>query len=220
MRKTALFIATILACVFVSTAVAWSQCVALTFDDGPNPATTPKLLAILKHEGVKVTFFVVGDNVRQWPDIVRAAYADGHEIGNHTWSHPNLVSLSDADVRSEIARTDAVVKAATGTAPRLIRAPYGSTNLRIERLFYDRPFIGWSVDTLDWMYRNTPRVIRSAVASYKGGIMLMHDIHASTVAAVPAIIAEYKARGARFVTVSEFRSGACAGVRSAKVKIH
>jgi peptidoglycan-N-acetylglucosamine deacetylase len=97
--------------------------VALTFDDGPNPIYTPKILSILKEAGVQATFFLIGRNAERFPDVVRSIYEDGHDIGNHTYSRINADDLSEESVRSEIANTSSVIAGITGHSPVLFRPP-------------------------------------------------------------------------------------------------
>ena len=110
----------------------WSQCrvngpyIAMTFDDGPSATLTPKLLDILKERHMHVTFFLVGENAKAHPEIIKREFAEGHEIGDHSWSHPNLAKMSDEAVRSELDRTKDAIVAAIGQAPTLMRPPYGS----------------------------------------------------------------------------------------------
>ncbi len=187
------------------------NCVALTFDDGPDASLTPQLLTILETKGVKATFFVVGVRAATWPAPVARAAADGFEIGNHSWDHAALPSLGTDAALSEIARTDAIIQKITGKAPAYLRAPYGSISPRIAGLT-ERQFIAWSVDSLDWKGASPTQMINRVVGNLtNGGIVLMHDIHANTIAAVPGIIDGLQARGFRFVTVSEMMSGSCGG---------
>lgn len=179
------------------------QAVALTFDDGPHPELTPLLLDMLAQEGVPASFFVIGSCAARSPDIVRRAFGNGHEIGNHSWSHPFLTRIPALRAADEIARTDALLLGLTGERPNTIRPPYGATNAEVEDLALPRPMLLWDVDTNDWRVRDTPAIERAATAS-GGGIVLMHDIHPTTVAAVPAIIRNFKSRGFRFVTVSTY----------------
>ncbi|WP_340377436.1 polysaccharide deacetylase family protein [Streptomyces sp. SS7] len=178
------------------------KCVALTFDDGPV-ADTQRLLRILKERHVPVTFYLVGKNVQRYPSTVRAAAAAGHQIGNHSWDHADLTRLSRAAVASEVSRTDTAIKQATGKKPTTFRAPYGAQNATV-RAVAARPLVHWSVDTLDWKYRDTARLIRVVKADTRpGDIVLMHDIHRTTVDAVPGIINGLTARGFHFVTVDQ-----------------
>src|SRR2546430_4197491 len=100
--------------------------IAITFDDGPSETLTPKLLDLLAAHHIKATFFVIGENVAEHPEIVTRAAREGHEIGNHSWSHPNFGKMSDDSVRSQLRRTDDAIRGATGSRPTLMRPPYGS----------------------------------------------------------------------------------------------
>jgi peptidoglycan/xylan/chitin deacetylase (PgdA/CDA1 family) len=182
---------------------AGDRTVALTFDDGPHPELTPKLLDILEREKISATFFVIGSCAARSPDIVRRAFDEGHELGNHTWSHPVLTRVSPAQAAEEISRTDALLTDLTGDIPNTLRPPYGAMNDRLSELALPRPLMLWDVDTLDWKTRNTPAVERAATRS-DGGIVLLHDIHPTTIEAVPAIIRDFKSRGYRFVTISSY----------------
>ncbi len=181
--------------------------IALTFDDGPHPVHTPKLLDILKARGVKATFYVIGRSVETYPDIARRIVAEGHEIANHTWSHPSLSKLGAASVKREMDRTTEVIRSVTGVTPKTMRPPYGATNARLNKRLdeeFGMKVIMWSVDPLDWKYRNASRVTSEILNNTQpGGIVLAHDIHPSTVDAMPATIEGLKAKGFRFVTVTE-----------------
>jgi len=178
------------------------RCVALTFDDGPGPYTE-QLLTTLEKYNAHATFFVVGQNATYSADLVRRAAAAGHEIGNHSWSHPSLTKLSDKDVRDQFDRTDQAVAKAAGARPGLVRPPYGALNDTV-RAAAGRPLILWSVDTEDWKYRDSAVVTKAVLDRTKpGDIVLMHDIHQTSVDAVPAILAGLQDRGYRFVTVSQ-----------------
>ncbi|NJP97419.1 polysaccharide deacetylase family protein [Nonomuraea sp. FMUSA5-5] len=182
------------------------KCVALTFDDGPGPYTKT-LLRTLAAYGARATFFVVGQNVTAYPGIVRRAHAAGHEIGNHSWSHPDLSRLPAKSIRSQLARTDRAVEAATGVRPALVRPPYGAFDASVRRQA-KRPLVLWSVDTLDWRYRNSARVARKAIKSVRpGSVILFHDIHPTTVRAIPKVLRTLSKRGYRFVTVSQLFGG-------------
>src|SRR5213079_2638593 len=107
--------------------------VAMTFDDGPSAVLTPKLLDLLAAHHIKATFFVIGENVAEHQEIVARAAKEGHEIGNHSWSHPNFGKMSQESVRSQVQRTDDAIKSATGKRPTLLRPPYGSITEREKR---------------------------------------------------------------------------------------
>jgi peptidoglycan/xylan/chitin deacetylase (PgdA/CDA1 family) len=188
---------------------AVAKCVALTFDDGPLPGTA-KLLDTLAARKARATFFVVGINVAAYPGLVRRAAVEGHEIGNHSWSHTDLGRSSKKKIESEIGRTQEAVRRVTGLPPTLFRPPYGSTDAQVAavaRRHRVAQFI-WSADTFDWRDRNPSVVMRRAVRDARpGGIILMHDIHATTVAAVPRILDRLAAKGYVFVTITELYSG-------------
>lgn len=181
--------------------------VALTFDDGPSAKLTPMLLDILKQRGIHATFFVVGENAAANPDILKREIAEGHEIGNHSWNHPQLTHLSMDGIRSQIERTNAAIRVATGHDPTLLRPPYGATSPMLDRWFaktYGMKIILWEVDPLDWKYRNSAHVQSEILKQTKpGDIILSHDIHATTVAAMPATLDALIAKGYKFVTVSQ-----------------
>jgi peptidoglycan/xylan/chitin deacetylase (PgdA/CDA1 family) len=182
-----------------------ARCVALTFDDGPGSQTTT-LLRMLKDAGARATFFVLGEVVAQRPQALRQFAAAGHEIGDHTWSHPQLPLLTDTAVLSQVTRTADEIESLTGTRPQFVRPPYGALNPRVREVLGqgDWPMILWSVDPQDWKDRNSDTVYHRVIAGTRpGSIVLMHDIHPTTVAAVPRILAELKRRGYTFVTVSE-----------------
>ncbi|MFJ6415276.1 polysaccharide deacetylase family protein [Paeniglutamicibacter sp. NPDC091659] len=178
------------------------KCVALTFDDGPGPKTG-QLLDALKQADAAATFFVVGTNAEVRPKVLARMVAEGHEIGNHTWNHRVLTSLAPDRVAKEIGSVTEVVEDATGSAPTLMRPPYGATNTTVKKAA-GAPVILWDVDTLDWKVRDAKRVVSNALRDTRpGSIVLMHDIHSSTVEAVPAILKGLRAKGYHFVTVSE-----------------
>lgn len=209
------------------------RCVALTFDDGPG-LYTDKLLKALADAGARATFFVLGDVSAARPTALRKIAAGGHEIATHTWDHRALPSLTDAQVRSELTRSADVIEKITGTRPDLMRPPYGSLSSRVVGILGARewPIILWSLDPEDWKDRNADTVYRRVLAGTQPGeIVLLHDIHATTVAAVPRILAALADRGYTFVTVSELynrplidgqvyydRNDAYVGRRAAAVK--
>lgn len=192
--------------------------VAVTFDDGPHATLTPKVLDILARHNAKATFFVLGDRASRNPSILARAVAQGSEIGSHTWNHANLSRSSLSTVKSELDRTAAAIQSATGRAPRIMRPPYGACNSTVLSYIYEQygtPAILWDVDTNDWRKPGVQTVINRAVQGARpGSIILLHDIHSSTVAAVEGIVTGLQARGFTLVTVSELiRMGrAAAGV--------
>jgi peptidoglycan-N-acetylglucosamine deacetylase len=184
--------------------------IAMTFDDGPSPETTPRLLDLLKQRNIKATFFLIGQNAQHNPDLVRRILAEGHEIGNHSWTHPQLSKLSDERVSEEITKTQDTIKNETGFAPTLLRPPYGAITKRqrewIEQK-YGLNIILWSVDPFDWK-RPGGSVIEQRIVSgaQPGAIILSHDIHKQTVDAMPATLQALANKGFKFVTVSQLLS--------------
>jgi peptidoglycan-N-acetylglucosamine deacetylase len=184
--------------------------IALTFDDGPSEKLTPKLLDILAARHIKATFFVIGQNVAEHPEIVKRALKEGHEIGNHSWSHPNLAKMSDESVRRELKKTDDAITEACATRPTLVRPPYGSITPRQKRWIHEEfgyRIILWDVDPLDWK-RPGAKVVTSRIMkeTRNGSIVLSHDIHPGTIESVPETLNELEAKGFKFVTVSELIS--------------
>ena len=180
---------------------------ALTFDDGPHGTLTPRLLDMLAERKVKATFYVIGRNVEACPDIARRIVADGHEIANHTYTHPALSRLPSARVAEELRRTHETVLDVTGIRMTNLRPPYGAFNDEVRRVAFDGhgyDTIMWSVDPLDWKYRNTARVTRELVGgAAPGAVLLCHDIHKTTIAAIPPTLDQLLARNFQFVTVAE-----------------
>lgn len=183
-----------------------AKCVSLTFDDGPGPYTA-RLLDTLKARGARATFFMLGENVHAHRDVVRRMAMEGHEVANHSWSHPDLTTLPAAEVRSQIRRTQQAIKDASGVAPTLTRPPYGATNEQVGRAV-GMPLIMWSVDTLDWRHRSAARDARVGIKEpERGGVVLYHDIHKPTVDAIPEVVDGLKKRGFTLVTVTELFQG-------------
>jgi peptidoglycan/xylan/chitin deacetylase (PgdA/CDA1 family) len=179
----------------------------MTFDDGPSAKLTPKLLDLLAAHHIKATFFVIGENVAEHPEIVARAAREGHEIGNHSWSHPNLARMSEDGVRGQLRRTDDAIKNATGERPTLMRPPYGSLTAREKHWIHDEfgyRVILWDVDPDDWK-RPGPAVVRNRILkeTRPGSIVLSHDIHPGTIEAMPSTLDALEAKGFKFVTVSE-----------------
>lgn len=181
--------------------------IAMTFDDGPHPTNTPRLLDILKQRNVKATFYVVGDNARRYPHILRRMIAEGHEIGNHTTSHGYLTKMSHDQVRRDLSVAHQAIVSATGVPPRTLRPPYGATNTGLKNFIkseFGYPSIMWSVDPQDWKRPGVSVVTSRLVSGARpGGILLAHDIHPPTIDAMPATLDQLIAKGYRFVTVTQ-----------------
>jgi peptidoglycan/xylan/chitin deacetylase (PgdA/CDA1 family) len=181
--------------------------IAMTFDDGPSPETTPRLLDILKQRNIKATFFMIGQNAERNPAIVKRILAEGHEIGNHSWTHPQLSKLSDDRVTEEINKTQNAIKDASGYTPVILRPPYGAITAR-QKEWIEKQFglsvIIWSVDPFDWKRPGASVIEQRILAGARpGAIVLSHDIHKQTVDAMPATLDALAAKGFKFVTVSQ-----------------
>lgn len=177
--------------------------VALTFDDGPYRPVTNQILDVLKKYDSRATFFVVGSRVSTYGDCIKRAVSLDCEIGNHTYNHTTLTSVSDARVRMEIADANAAIRRYAGTGASLVRAPGGSVNKRVMSLV-PYPFINWSVDTKDWSHRSTSKTVQSIKNNVKdGSIVLMHDLYYSTGDATEIIVPWLVKQGYQLVTVSE-----------------
>jgi peptidoglycan/xylan/chitin deacetylase (PgdA/CDA1 family) len=191
--------------------------IAITFDDGPHATLTPKLLDMLAARRLKATFFIIGQNGAEYPDIMKRIVREGHELANHSWSHPNLAKMSDDAVRAQMQKTDEVIQAAAGKRTTLMRPPYGSITPRqkewINQEFGYRTII-WDVDPFDWR-RPGAGVIRDRIVNQTqpGSIILVHDIHPGSIDAMPETFDQLTAKGFKFATVSELLAMAKAGAR-------
>ncbi|OES43807.1 polysaccharide deacetylase family protein [Domibacillus iocasae] len=177
--------------------------IALTFDDGPNPESTEAILATLKKHQAKATFFMLGNRVERYPELVDKIVQEGHEVGNHSWSHNDFTKLESADVKSEIDRTAAAVEAAAGVSPLAVRPPYGATNENVNEVIGVKPVL-WTIDTMDWKSHD-PKAICAIVKkeAKDGSIILMHDIHQTTAEALDELVSSLQKQGYEFVTVSD-----------------
>lgn len=177
--------------------------IALTFDDGPSAAVTPQVLDTLKRYDVKATFFVLGSSVVQNPGLVKRELAEGHQVGSHSWDHPQLTKLSTQEVYNQILQTQKVVFDQTGYFPTTMRPPYGAVNKEVAEAI-GLPIIQWSVDTEDWKNKNAGVVTQRVLAgATDGAIVLMHDIHKTTAASLDATLQQLKSQGYEFVTIDE-----------------
>jgi peptidoglycan/xylan/chitin deacetylase (PgdA/CDA1 family) len=189
-------------------AAAASKYVILTFDDGPSPQYTPKVLAILRQYGVKATFFEVGQNVARYPAMTRRVHAAGHSVQNHTWSHTDLRRMSWTKFRSEVLTTDRAIRAQTGITPHCLRPPYGGANALTYRraASLGKKVRLWTVDPADWSRPGTSTIVRRVLSKVRNGsVILLHDgggNRSQTVAALPTILRTLKARGYTFYTTN------------------
>jgi peptidoglycan/xylan/chitin deacetylase (PgdA/CDA1 family) len=188
--------------------------IALTFDDGPNPAATPALLALLERYNAKATFFLIGRNVRAFPALAKEIAARGHVIGNHTETHPRLAFLPPARIADELSRCDDAIAAATGTKPRWMRPPFGFRGPQLGGVVRQHGSAGvvmWSVWARDWKPQPAGPVIQRLRRVGGGDIVLLHDgdhrilegDRRHTVAALEHWLPRWKDAGIRFVTLDE-----------------
>ncbi|MGW1747163.1 polysaccharide deacetylase family protein [Streptomyces sp. NPDC002092] len=169
--------------------------VGLTFDDGPS-GNTPALLGALKQNGLRATMFNEGRYAAAYPAQVKAQVAAGMWVGNHSYTHPHLTQLGQAQIDSEISRTQQAVAAAGGGTPRLFRPPYGETNATVKAVEakYGLTEVLWQVDSQDWNGAGTDAIVAAAGRLTNGQVILMHDWPANTVAAIPRIAQGLAAR--------------------------
>jgi peptidoglycan-N-acetylglucosamine deacetylase len=177
-------------------------CLALTFDDGPNPDATPLVLSALEQAQVPATFFVVGSRAATLPGLLQQMHRDGDEIGDHSWSHPDMTTLSPDQVAAQISMTQAAVVAAGVPAPTLFRPPYGAIN-DVMKSQIQLPFILWNDDPVDWQTLNPAKVVAATEAQAQpGAIVELHDIYQTTGQAMPQLISDLK-QHYQLVTVSQ-----------------
>jgi peptidoglycan/xylan/chitin deacetylase (PgdA/CDA1 family) len=173
--------------------------IVLSFDDGPHPTHTPKLLDILKEQGVKAIFFVLGQNLegQKGQEIIQRAFREGHKIGNHSYSHPDLTKLNESQVRDEIEKTQKLI-GQWGPGDRFLRPPYGAHNQLVDKVARDLGYrlVFWNVDTLDWHedYKSGGWVGHgmTQIQERHSSLVLAHDIHGTTVEKVPELIGAIK----------------------------
>lgn len=186
--------------------------IAITFDDGPNPKFTRTLLDILSAKNIKATFFLVGQAVKQYPDLAKQIVIDGHEIGNHTLTHNSFSRAKLENAYNEIRLAQDVIRETTGVRPTLFRPPYGILSLRIMSVcaFNGLTVVMWSLDTLDCEETADADAIRAVIRTHridKGEIVLMHDNNDHTLEILPEFITEQQTKGRHFVTISELLKG-------------
>ncbi len=177
-------------------------CLALTFDDGPHLVNTPHVLDILAAHNVKATFFLIGNRVAGNEAIVQRMHREGHEVGNHSWDHADFTTLNQAQIDSEIHQAQAAITRAGVPMPKLLRPPYGSVN-DVVLSHADMTVVMWNIDPNDWEPSVPNMLVDSVVKQARpGGIILLHDVHETTAAAVEPIINALSGQY-QFVTVSQ-----------------
>jgi peptidoglycan/xylan/chitin deacetylase (PgdA/CDA1 family) len=180
----------------------------LTFDDGPHPTATPQVLGVLKRYGARATFFVVGKQVRRWPDALRATAAEGHTIANHTWSHPSLAGLSPAEFAEQLAATENAIQEKAGDLlgtdyrPLYLRPPYGAVDAATDGYAAQSGYLvaRWDVDPQDWRRRGAEHIAGFVTSrAFPGAVVVLHDNgNAQTAAALDTILGELSAQGYEF----------------------
>ena len=183
--------------------------VALTFDDGPHPSLTPQILEILARHDIPATFFMVGQNVINYPTAAKAVIDAGHEIGNHTFTHPHLAAMDESSIMQEIDKCEEALEELCECRPHLLRTPQGVLTPSLERCLRNADYILvlWSLDTRDWDNKSTACIVQTVLDNVKAGdIVLMHDYvsyNSRTPEALEAVIPALLSQGYEFVTVSE-----------------
>ena len=177
--------------------------IALTFDDGPHPEVTKQILELLHQYNAKATFFMLGNRVQYYPSLVRKVRDAGHEIGNHTWTHPVLTKLSAAAIQKEFESTEQAILKAIGQNSTVFRPPYGAINASVRELI-PLTSVNWTIDTLDWKHRDPKQLLPMVKKSlHNNAIVLMHDIHQSTADGLEPVLEYLQSEGYEFVTISE-----------------
>jgi peptidoglycan/xylan/chitin deacetylase (PgdA/CDA1 family) len=183
--------------------------VALTFDDGPNPPYTSRVLTILQRYRITATFFDVGSRVQAYPELVRQEYVNGHSVGNHTWGHANLSQLSEPSIIWQLTTDEDIIKHIIGVRPTFFRPPYGAFNALTLKNINDFGLISvlWNVDPIDWSRPGVNTIVERVLNQTRDGSMiLLHDgggDRSQTVAALPIIIKSLQQRGFRFVSLQQ-----------------
>lgn len=181
--------------------------IAITFDDGPNPDYTEKIQSILKKENVHATFFLLGKNIEKYPSLVQETVQNGHDIGNHSFSHRDFAKLSDEEAMEELRSSQAAFYNLLGSFPVYFRPPYGNLlprDMPVLKKYFIR-VVKWNIDTKDWKDDSTATLVYDIAMKHAapGAIILCHDNNEKSLEALPKIIHDLKNKGFRFVTISE-----------------
>lgn len=188
------------------------QEVALTFDDAPDPRFTPQILDVLKDKGVSATFFIMGENAEKHPELVKRMVREGHAIGNHTYTHPDLTKITDDAFHKEVLSTQELLESQIGYRPFLFRPPYGTIYERHLRWLGDKQLVtvNWNADSKDWRSLSKQQVYANIMKGIKpGAIVLQHagggkgeDLR-GTITALPLVIDELRKQGYSIVTLTQ-----------------
>ena len=182
---------------------AESKYLAMTFDDGPRLGTTDRLLDGLKQRGASATFFVVGEQAALYPDLIKRMDTEGHQVGNHTWSHARLEGGDTPDILQEIQRNETLLSHILEGSGYWIRPPYGMVGMDVAETM-QVPLIKWSVDPRDWESRNAEQIVKAVLRDIRpNSIVLLHDIHDPSVDAALELVDRLQEQGYLFVTVEE-----------------
>ncbi len=180
--------------------------IALTFDDGPHHSYTPQILDILRNEGAKATFFVVGSRAETYPEIITSIAAGGHDVGNHTWQHISLTRSTNEKAIESLRKTNELISGLTGRQCTIVRPPFGHTNQKVKNILHNQGWheILWDSDSRDWENKNPDHILHRVMKSARpGSIVLFHDIHPGAAKMLPTMIRAFKANGYRFITISD-----------------
>ncbi len=177
--------------------------VALTFDDGPHPVYTERLLDGLKKRNVKATFFLIGRSADRCPELVKRMAEGGHLIGNHTMDHVRLNHKTYEEAIEQIRQSNQIISQITGQTPQYIRPPFGEWSKELQEEV-DMTAVLWDVDPVDWKVKNTEIVVKRILKNARDGdIILLHDVYGTSVDAALEIVDQMQAEGYEFVTVDE-----------------
>ncbi|MEJ6347802.1 polysaccharide deacetylase family protein [Holzapfeliella sp. He02] len=177
--------------------------VALTFDDGPRPGSTDSILSTLNQFDIKATFFMLGQNAKRHPDLVKKVKENGHAIGSHSYNHPMLTKLKPDELIKQINQTGQAIYEAAHIYPTLFRPPYGARNQVVDQTIL-KPLIEWNIDSEDWKKPGTETLLKTIQQNVRSGsIILMHDIHQTTADALPTVINYLKNAGYEFVSIDQ-----------------
>lgn len=176
---------------------------AFTFDDGPSNRYTNRIVDAFDKVGGKATFYLLGLQVEAYPENVKYIHDHGHEIGNHSYSHPKLTKLSQAEIQYEIEHTNDLIRAITGEGAKTVRPTYGAADDVVKQAI-NYPMMNWNIDSLDWKSRDTQAIIKEVLANIEdNGIIIMHDIYETTTLAVEYLLPVLDEQGYELVTISE-----------------